>query len=1857
MKPQSKILVSISASVAVAAVIALIALSILRGMNTELARNRLYDQVIRKTHALNTLTAYLKEGSEQSDVRQVRGTLGSLDDLLSKVASRAPREEALIKQLRRNNLELGPLIDQMLATGQGVAGGIEKERRNLLASQIWMKVKFISDDTDRLKDIGDSMIISARGKAGATVIVLIIILALTNGIIYLLSGRSIVRGQEALCESEERFRVTLGSIGDGVIATDASGLITFLNPVAAQMAGWRLEEALLQPIRNVFRIINEKTREPAENVVERVLREGNIVNLANHTVLITRDGREIPIEDSAAPIRDENGGVSGVVLVFHDVTEKRRAREALLESEERLRLFIEHAPASLAMFDREMRYLSTSRRWLADYNLEQTDQTGLSHYEVFPEIPEYWKEVHRRGLAGEVVRADADRFDRADGSAQWLRWEVRPWRDAAGDVAGIVIFTEDITERQQMLEKIESLARFPDENPNPILRVSSDDKLLYASRSSALLLKSLGWKPGETLPGDWRQHALQTLGSGRSKEMEVTCEEVVYSLLLVPVSDPGYLNIYARDITERKHMEILLQRQAELLHLSYDAIIVWRLGGRIESWNRGAEELYGYSQEEALGRVTPDLLKTIHPEPWPQIEAGLRERKFWEGELRHRTREGREIIVSARLQLVRGEDGVERVLETNRDITERKRAEEELRRLNRILRALSNTNQAAIHAEDESEFLDAVCRIVVEDCGHPMVWIGFAEDDENKTVRPVAQAGFEDGYLETVKITWSDTELGRGPTGTAIRTGTPDVCKNMLTESRMQPWREQAINRGYACSVALPLITGGQTLGVLTIYSKDTDSFPDSEVKLLAELADDLAYGITVLRLRHAHRQSEQKLRESQARLDLALRSAQMGVWHWDIIENKRHFDDQVCHLLGIDPMTFAGTAEEFFEVLHPDDREMIKAALARTIEQDVPYETEYRTVWPDGSVHYIIARAKLFCDETGQPVRVDGLIWDITGRKQAELLLQRQAEMLHLSYDAIIVWQLGGRIESWNRGAEELYGYSQEEALGEVTPDLLKTIHSEPWPQIEAKLHELKFWEGELRHRTREGREIIVSARLQLLRGEDGVERVLEINRDITGHKQAEARLKADLAALTRMHALSSRLLVTGGLQPLLQEIMDAAVSIVRAEKGTLQLLEGDSLRIVAAYGHKRPFLEFFASAENQASVCGEATRRGERIVVSDVETSSLFIGTPSLPVLLEAGVRAVQSTPMISRTGALLGILTTHWGVPYTSNEHDLWRIDLLVRQAADLIEHSQAEEELRKSRDELELRVQERTAELAAMKRLHRIGTRFVRNSELGRVLEEAVETAIAITGSDMGNMQLLDNSGELKIVAHRGFEQPFLDFFNSVHEGQAACGTALKQGQRVIIEDIAESAVFAGSPAREAVLASGARAVQSTPLYNRSGHLLGMLSTHYKTPRRPDERGLLLIDMLSQQVGDMLEHMRMEEGLRKSRDELELRVRERTAELVAASEDLQKQAALLDLALDAIFVRGLDHTVKFWNDGAEELYGFTRQEALGQVTQDLLRTEFPEPINQIADQVLESGRWEGEMRQTASTGKEIFVESRWALQRGTDGEPMGFLEINRDVTARKLAEEALRSNMARLELVNAELQEFAFVASHDLQEPLRKIQTFCDMARRRCASVIDSTSQDYLDRVVNSASRMRQLLSDLLQFSRVATKPEPFKRIDLVKIVLEAEDIFEETIKNSGALVDIENMPAIEADETQMLRLFQNLIGNALKFRGAGTPRIKVYGKSHRQGICEIFVKDNGIGFDPRFAELIFKPFQRLHGRSEYDGTGMGLAICRKIVERHGGSIRAESEPGKGSTFIIRLPAKQTALETIIARQQS
>jgi len=258
-------------------------------------------------------------------------------------------------------------------------------------------------------------------------------------------------------------------------------------------------------------------------------------------------------------------------------------------------------------------------------------------------------------------------------------------------------------------------------------------------------------------------------------------------------------------------------------------------------------------------------------------------------------------------------------------------------------------------------------------------------------------------------------------------------------------------------------------------------------------------------------------------------------------------------------------------------------------------------------------------------------------------------------------------------------------------------------------------------------------------------------------------------------------------------------------------------------------------------------------------------------------------------------------------------------------------------------------------------------------------------------------------------------------------------------------------------------------------------------------------------------------------------------------------------------------------------------------------------------------------------------------------------------------RKMAQDRLQRAAEQLSRSNRELQDFASIASHDLQEPLRKIRAFGDRLKTKCGDQIGDDGRDYLERMQNAAERMQILINDLLTFSRVTTKAQPFKPVDLNVIAREVLADLEVRIEEVGGTVEVAELPVLDADPLQMRQLFQNLIANALKFRRPEeAPVVKVFAESTTSDgaawtlgspdVWRISFADNGIGFDEKYLDRIFTVFQRLHGRNVYEGTGVGLAVCRRIAERHFGSITAKSEPDCGATFIVTLPANQIKGET-------
>ncbi len=331
----------------------------------------------------------------------------------------------------------------------------------------------------------------------------------------------------------------------------------------------------------------------------------------------------------------------------------------------------------------------------------------------------------------------------------------------------------------------------------------------------------------------------------------------------------------------------------------------------------------------------------------------------------------------------------------------------------------------------------------------------------------------------------------------------------------------------------------------------------------------------------------------------------------------------------------------------------------------------------------------------------------------------------------------------------------------------------------------------------------------------------------------------------------------------------------------------------------------------------------------------------------------------------------------------------------------------------------------------------------------------------------------------------------------------------------------------------------------------------------------------------------------------------------------------------------------------NDALLEIIGYTRTEfEAGQI--DWMKITPPEYRQRDAEAMAEANQrgactpYEKEFIRKDGSHAPILIG--FTYNKEDQAPYVGFIL---DLTPQKQAEEDVRRYAARLEQSNRELQDFAFVASHDLQEPLRKIQAFGERLNARIEGQMDDNTRDYLERMLSAATRMRAMINDLLALSRVTTQGRPFQQVDLNEVAREVLSDLETRIERTGGRVEVDSLPTIEADPLQMHQLLQNLAGNGLKFhRSDAPPVVRLYAegpKESRQVI--IYVEDNGIGFEEQYLDRIFQPFQRLHGMSQYEGSGMGLAICRKIVERHAGKITARSTPGEGATFMITLPVHQ------------
>ncbi len=399
---------------------------------------------------------------------------------------------------------------------------------------------------------------------------------------------------------------------------------------------------------------------------------------------------------------------------------------------------------------------------------------------------------------------------------------------------------------------------------------------------------------------------------------------------------------------------------------------------------------------------------------------------------------------------------------------------------------------------------------------------------------------------------------------------------------------------------------------------------------------------------------------------------------------------------------------------------------------------------------------------------------------------------------------------------------------------------------------------------------------------------------------------------------------------------------------------------------------------------------------------------------------------------------------------------------------------------------------------------------------------------------------------------------------------------------------------------------------TTLWSFDGKPIGLIAIIGRKPLAQPRLAELMLKLVAVRAAGELERKQAEEAVQQAHDRL---------------------SAVLESITDAFFSLDRDFRLTYVNREAEKIFRKTRQEMLGMNLWEL----FPEAAGSRFQREYERAMAEN----TTAHFEEFYPPFNQWYSVHAYPSSVGLSVYFEDITERKRAEATLQQTAESLARSNKDLEQFASVASHDLQEPLRTVSGFVQLLQRKYANQLDAEADTFIEYAVDGTKRMESLIKDLLAYARVGTRGLELIPTDAGAALRRALDNLHATIQETGAEIPYGELPTVRADGTQLAQLFQNLIGNALKFRGEATPKVDV-GACREEDCWRFSVRDNGIGIDSKFQDQVFEMFRRLHTHKQYAGTGIGLAICKKIVERHGGRIWVESEPGQGATFSFTLP---------------
>jgi len=1182
------------------------------------------------------------------------------------------------------------------------------------------------------------------------------------------------------------------------------------------------------------------------------------------------------------------------------------------------------------------------------------------------------------------------------------------------------------------------------------------------------------------------------------------------------------------------------------------------------------------------------------------------------------------------------------------DIIEQKTNEELLKRTNRTLNALRHSSEALIKAESEKEFLDEVCKIIIEDCGHAMVWIGYKENDKNKSVTPAAYSGFEEGYLETLKITWADTPRGRGPTGKAVRTGKPSFCRNMLTDPEFKPWRKEALKRGYASSLVLPLLDGENVLGALSIYFREPDPFLKDEVQLLSELANNLAYGIKSIRLQKIHLEAQEKIE----------RAAKLWQITFDSIPDMVSIQDKDFRLVNVNKAyerTFNFPPDyligkKCYEIVHKSDCPVENCPLQKTLEtKQITAEEIFE---PRLGIYFEVITSPLF-DENGELFGSFHVAKDITERKNFQEALRKSENRYHglveTAPDPLIV-DRNNKIIYLNPSAREFLGISlDEEITGKLTSEVVGSEYYSlinDWINIvlngdgfQAKETKIVRPDGSIRH-----------CEISASRFEDAEGAAVQvILHDITNRKLAEQKLQESEAQFR-----------------ILTEAMPQIVwSADKSGKADF---------------YNRQIYDFSGIDKDKA----------------DKIDWALTIHPGDISEFRTKWSEAVESGKIFSMEQRLRradGQYRWHLtrGVPVLNSSGDIIR---WIGTATDIHEQKTIEETLKK-------RVNQQTEELrktnAYNRNLLEVSPDALFTFGPDGKFTDVNKAAEAITGLERDKLIGTDFSSyftepnKALECYHKVFSQGTIrDFPLTIKHVSGKTYDVLYNASVYRNEEGRVQGVFAD--ARDISEIKKAEAdinlhaerykaiLSATPdgfwIVDKSGGFLDVNDVYLKMSgysyeefmslSLSDIEALETAEETTQHINKFLEvdfdrfetkHKRKDGSIFevelsasywKIKDQSlcfvrDITKRKKTEAIIAA--ERKRFNDVLEMLPAYVVLLTPDHRVRHSNRFFNERFGEDRGRCCFEFLFDLDKPcEGCKTFEVFKEKKAIEWEW------TGPDGSNYYIyDFPFSDVDGTDL----VMEMCSDISELKRAEQRIRQlneelekrvqlRTAELQFANQELESFSYSVSHDLRTPLSVIDGFSKILYKDLFDKLDDEYKNYLNRIISASGKMSALITGLLNLSRISRAKLQLKdvRLDLI-----ATDIITWLFKSEPyRKISINIKPGITAyaDPEFINIVLENLINNAWKFtRFTQSAEIQI-GSKKQNGEVIFFVRDNGAGFNMKDSDKLFNPFQRLHDRKLYEGTGIGLATVKRIISKHGGKIWVESEPGSGTTFYFQIP---------------